>query len=175
MNSPKPAVFFDRDNTIIEDKIYLNDPDQIIYLPHAFESLKRIYNCGYEIIIVTNQSGVPRGLVQLPNLHEIHRRIRFEFAKHGVTIKGFYFAQFRVESNHWLRKPNPGMLLEAARDHNIDLKKSWMVGDRMTDVEAGKNAGTQTIFLHGTEEPTQNPKPDFIASDLTEVADQICI
>ena len=66
---PQKAVFLDRDNTIIEDKVYLNDPDQIVYLPGAFESLKSIAEAGYKIIIVTNQSGVPRGLVQIPNLN----------------------------------------------------------------------------------------------------------
>lgn len=171
---PQKAVFLDRDNTIIEDKVYLNDPDQIVYLPGAFESLKSIAEAGYKIIIVTNQSGVPRGLVQIPNLNEIHRRIRAEFARHAVDIAGFYYAQFLVESNHRLRKPNPGMLLEATNDHGIDLSQSWMVGDRMTDVEAGHRAGTRSIFLRGSEEPTSIPRrPEFVANDLYEVADFI--
>ena len=128
----------------------------------------------YKIIIVTNQSGVPRGLVQIPNLNEIHRRIRAEFARHAVDIAGFYYAQFLVESNHRLRKPNPGMLLEATNDHGIDLSQSWMVGDRMTDVEAGHRAGTRSIFLRGSEEPTSIPRrPEFVANDLYEVADFI--
>ncbi len=90
----KPAVFFDRDNTLIVDKIYLNDVTQVQYLPHVFNSLKRIRDAGYTIIVVTNQSGVAKGLVHLKNLHLIHQKIRADFAKNGIDIKGFYYAPF---------------------------------------------------------------------------------
>ena len=99
------TVFFDRDGTLIIDKVYLNDPDAIEYLPGAFEALRRIRDAGFQMIIVTNQSGIARGLVTLKNLDEIHRRIGDEFARHGVFFKGFYYATYSVESNHFMRKP----------------------------------------------------------------------
>ena len=172
MSNKNKAVFFDRDNTLIVDHVYLNDPDQITYLPGAVDCLRKIYHAGYKIIVVTNQSGVPRGLVELKNLREIHRRMAAHFHRHGVTIAGFYYAPFLPESGHFMRKPKPGMLREAAFDHNIDLAQSWMVGDRKTDVEAGQAAGTKTVFLCGTEPAdfTGQPSPDGIARTLPEVA-----
>lgn len=172
---PYPAAFFDRDNTLIEDRIYLNDPNDIHYLPGVFDSLHRVQNAGYKIIVVTNQSGIPRGLVELHNLHEIHRRIRADFALNGVHIDGFYYAPFLPKSGHPMRKPGTGMLVEAAFDHNIDLSQSWMVGDRMTDVEAGHRAGCQSIFLEGTEphETSIYAAAEFVAKTLPEVADFI--
>lgn len=147
----KKVVFLDRDGTLIIDKVYLNDPDQIEYLPGAFDALKRLKEAGFDFVIVTNQSGVARGIVQLENLDEIHRRMQVAYAEHGVDFLGFYYAPYSVESNHPLRKPNPGMLLAAAEEHGIDLQQSWMVGDRMTDVEAGRKAGCRTILLAGVE------------------------
>jgi histidinol-phosphate phosphatase family protein len=169
------AVFLDRDDTLIVDKVYLNDPDQIEYLPGVFDALRKLHDAGYALVIVTNQSGVARGLVTLENLAEIHRRITAEFAKHGITFVGIYYAPYSVESNHFLRKPNPGMLLDGARDHRLDLRRSWMVGDRMTDVEAGHRAGFQTVLLSGTEDPSKSDflAPTFVANGLIECADMI--
>lgn len=143
----KKAVFFDRDGTLIIDKIYLNDPDQIEYLPGVFTALRDLRDAGFVFFVVTNQSGVPRGHVTLKNLEEIHRRIRFAFAERGVDFLNFYSAPFPTDSNHLHRKPNPGMLLQAAQEYHIDLQRSWMIGDRMTDVEAGHRAGARSILL----------------------------
>ena len=149
----KKTIFFDRDGTLIVDKNYLNDPDQIEFLPDAFESLRRLRDAGFRLTVVTNQSGMARGLVTLRNLDLIHDRIAEEFARHGVFFSGFYYAPYLPESNHWMRKPNPGLLERAALDHGFDLSLSWMIGDRMTDVEAGHRAGTRTILLHGPDSP----------------------
>jgi len=166
------AVFLDRDGTIIIDKIYLNDPKQIEYLPKVFSALRRLRDLGYIFLIATNQSGVARGIVSLENLNRIHEIIRDDFSREGIEIAGFYYAPHSVESNHPLRKPNPGMLLEGARDFSVDLKQSYMIGDRMSDVEAGHRAGCQSILLKGTENPEdfQFAKPDFLADDLEAAA-----
>lgn len=168
----RKAIFLDRDGTLIRDKIYLNDPDAIEYLPGVFSALRTLRDAGFVFVVVTNQSGVPRGLVQVKNLDEIHRRIRFAFAEHGVDFLNFYSAPFMTDFDHPFRKPNPGMLLEGARDYLLDLNSSWMIGDRMTDVEAGHRAGTKTILLQGTEIPEDSPfrPPSFIAKDLLEAA-----
>lgn len=172
LNGTHKAAFFDRDNTLIVDHVYLNDPDKIDYLPGAVDCLRAVADAGYKIIIVTNQSGVPKGLVELENLHEIHRRMEEYFSQRDIKITAFYYAPFLPESDHFMRKPKPGMLLEAAFDHSIELKNSWMVGDRRTDVVAGQAVGAKTIFLHGTEEPDfdQAMPPNGIAQNLHEVA-----
>lgn len=169
---PKKCVFFDRDGTLIIDKVYLNDPDAIEYLPGAIEALRSLRDAGYEFVVVTNQSGVARGLVSVENLNEIHRRIEGEFARGGVFFRGFYSAPFSVESQHWMRKPNPGMLEAAARDHDLDLPRSWMVGDRMTDAEAGRRAGTRTLILEGLDDPdfANYPPATLRADGLIEAA-----
>ena len=170
----KKTVFFDRDGTLIIDKVYLNDPEQIIYLPGVFEALGQLRDAGFQFVIVTNQSGVPRGLVTIENLNEIHRRIEAEFAKHGIHFVGIYYAPHTVESNHELRKPNAGMLLEAARDHHVDLPQSWIVGDRLTDAEAGHRAGCRSIFLEGYEPITPtSTQPTHSVKDILGAAHAI--
>lgn len=171
----KKAVFFDRDGTLIEDKVYLNDPDNIIYLPGVFDCLAQIQNQGFTIIVVTNQSGIPRGLVDVKNLHLIHEKMDKEFKKHGVSIATFLYAPYMVETNHFYRKPNPGMLLDGALRNEILLKESWMVGDRMTDVEAGHRAGTRSILLGDLEDPQgfEYEPPEAHVHSLLEVANFI--
>ena len=168
----KKVVFFDRDGTLIIDKIYLNDPEAIEYLPGVFEGMKLLKEKGYEFIVVTNQSGVPRGLVELDNLHQIHKNIREDFAKEDIEILDFYYAPYLVESNHHMRKPNPGMLEEGIKNFDVDISQSWMVGDRMTDVEAGHRAGMKSVFLKGTEDPAHSdfPSAEFIAENFMELA-----
>ena len=167
------AVFLDRDGTIIVDKVYLNDPDQIEFLPNAFEGLKAFKEMGFKLYIATNQSGVPRGKVTLENLHEIHRRIGEKCKQHGITIEKFYYAPYMTDSNHPMRKPNSGMLLEAHKDFGVDFKNSWMIGDKMVDVQAGHGAGARSILLTTSkEDPTKSEfaPPEYIANDLLDCA-----
>jgi len=168
----KKTVFFDRDGTLIIDKIYLNDPDQIVYLEGVFQALQDLRDAGFQFVVVTNQSGVARGLVTLDNLHEIHRRIAAEFARHAIRFAGFYYAPYSVESNHEMRKPNPGMLLAAHEEHGIDFSRSWMVGDRGSDIVAGHRAGCRTVLLDGIEsaETIAEIKPHFVARTILEAA-----
>jgi histidinol-phosphate phosphatase family protein len=154
----KKAIFLDRDGTLIVDKIYLNDPDQIEYLPGVFEALKQLRDAGYIFLIVTNQSGIPRGLVSIENLNEIHRRMRVAFAEHGVDLLEFYYAPYLTDTDHPMRKPNPGMIQQGVRDYNIDIKKSWMIGDRMVDIEAGHRAQAKTIMVGSREKAKDFPE-----------------
>jgi histidinol-phosphate phosphatase family protein len=171
----KKAVFFDRDGTLIVDRAYLNDPDAIEYLPNVFAPLKRLRDAGFYFVVVTNQSGVPRGLVTLKNLAEIHRRIRFSFAEHGVDFLDFYFAPYHTDHDHLFRKPNPGMLLQAAQEYHIDLGRSWMIGDKMTDVEAGHRAGTKTVLFNSPDGPDVGgfAPPCTVLKTMSDVADFI--
>ena len=171
----RKVIFLDRDGTLIVDKIYLNDPSAIEYLPGVFQGLRALRDCGFQFIVATNQSGVPRGLVSLKNLHEIHRRIRGEMSRQGIDFLQFYYAPFLTDDRHPMRKPNPGMLNCGVRDFNVDKVHSWMIGDRMTDVEAGRRAGMDSVFLKGTEDPHLSPylSADFVANDFLEAVDFI--
>ena len=166
------AIILDRDGTIIIDKVYLNDPNQIEYLPRSFAALQMLRDAGYTFFIATNQSGVARGIVEIGNLYEIHRRIRADFCRHGVDILGFYYAPYMTDTDHYMRKPNPGMLFAAATDFNIDLRASWMIGDRLTDVEAGHRAGCKTVLLESSDkpDPARFRPPEIVAADLFEAA-----
>ena len=174
MNLKNKTIFLDRDGTLIIDKVYLNDPDQIEYLPDVFEALRLLRDDGFQFVVVTNQSGIARRLVTMENLDETHRRIQAEFSKHGVHFKGFYYAPYSVESNHPIRKPHPGMLLRGALDHNADLVSSWMIGDRISDIVAGSRAGCRTVLLAGTEAVDSNSpsesQPTLVTNGLLEAA-----
>jgi len=172
----KPAVLLDRDGTLIVDRIYLNDPNKIEYLPGVFQALRLLRDRGFAFSVVTNQSGVPRGLVDVRNLEEIHRRIQAQFASEGVDILSFHSAPYMTDFAHPARKPNPGMLLEAAQWYNYDLTKSWMVGDRLTDVEAGHRAGARSALVGTSPGPASEERfrpPEIHAPNLLEVAQEI--
>jgi D-glycero-D-manno-heptose 1,7-bisphosphate phosphatase len=171
----KKAVFFDRDGTLIVDKVYLNNPELIEYLPGVFDALRSLRDDGFSLVIVTNQSGVARGIVSIGNLDEIHRRMTERFALEGITFEGIYYAPHAPDSDHEMRKPNPGMLLTAAKEHGIDLSLSWMVGDRMSDVEAGHRAGCRSVLLTHCEQPSASNflPPTATAANLQEMASTI--
>ncbi len=169
------AVFLDRDGTLIVDKIYLNDVDKIQYLEGTFEGLKILSDLGFKFFVVTNQSGLARGIVQIENLDKIHAKIKDDFAREGIIISRFYYAPHMTDSGHFSRKPNPGMLKYADYDYGIDFKNSWMIGDRMLDVEAGHRAGCRSIILEGTEkvEESNFKPPEYIAKNLLDAANFI--
>lgn len=167
----RKAVFFDRDGTLIVDKIYLNDPGQIEYLPDVFTALRLLRDQGFVFCVATNQSGVARGIVQIETLYKIHEIMRADFAREGIDILGFYYAPYMTDTNHPMRKPNPGMLLAGARDFNLDLGASWMVGDRMVDVEAGHRAGCKAAVVGSTEAIADGSTgPELKAAGLLEIA-----
>lgn len=155
----KKTIFLDRDGTLIIDRVYLNDPAQIEYLPGVFTALAALRDAGFQFVIATNQSGVAKGIITLDNLTKIHELICAEFARHGISFAGIYYAPYTSETNHPMRKPNPGMLEQAAIDVHADLPRSWMIGDRMTDVECGRRAGARGILLAGMETPADSPFP----------------
>ena len=166
------VVFLDRDGTLIEDRHYLNHVSEICYLPHTFEALRIFRDMDYQFIVVTNQSGIPRGLVDLSSMHSIHEEIAEEGRRQGVEILHFYYAPFMPDTNHEWRKPKPGMLKEAQKDFQVDMAKSWMIGDRMTDVEAGRRAGVRSILLGHLDSPetSEFSPPDGHVQSLLEAA-----
>ncbi len=170
----KKAIFLDRDGTIIFDKNYLNDPGLIDYVPNVFEAFKLWQNNGFCFVVVTNQSGIHKGIVKEENVAKIHQKIAHRFLDNQTPILEFYYAPFAANSDHPMRKPNPGMLLEAAKKYKIDLTQSWMVGDKMSDVEAGHRAGCRSIlYTHQSKEDPTNSSyipAEIIADDLLAAA-----
>jgi D,D-heptose 1,7-bisphosphate phosphatase len=178
------AIFLDRDNTIIEDPGYINNPDQVKLLEGAPEALSSLKALGYKLVVVSNQSGVARGIVTEEVLGQIHKRLGQLLAEKGVSLDRRYYCPYHIDGvipkyrkdSDW-RKPNPGMFLAASRDMDIDLKESWMVGDTTGDIEAGARAGCRTIMLAGRthEQKLQPgaPAPDYRAVNLKEVVNII--
>lgn len=171
------AVFFDRDDTLIEDPGYLNDPEAVRPLPGAPEAVRTLREAGYQIIVATNQSGLARGLIDEPTLERVHERMRQLFAEQGAAIDAIYYCpylegpeatveQYRRPSD--LRKPAPGMFLRAARERNIDLSASWAIGDSDRDTLAGLAAGCRTIQLVREGRPAPTARADYRAATLDE-------
>jgi D-glycero-D-manno-heptose 1,7-bisphosphate phosphatase len=176
------AVFFDRDGTLVHDPGYINHPDQVHLLDGAAEAVKELALLGYKTVVVSNQSGVARGIIPLEMLEPIHDRLRELLAARGAVLDGIYFCpyhpdgvvpEYRKESD-W-RKPQPGMLLAAAREMDIDLTQSWMVGDNERDIEAGRRAGCRTILIRATPSQGLLPKvrPDHVAVNMKEAVNLI--
>lgn len=169
----KKAIILDRDGTIIIDKVYLNDVSKIEYMTQVFEGLKKMKDMGFDFVVATNQSGVARGIVSLENLDLIHQKIQSDLLERGLEIQKFYFAPYSVESNHPMRKPNPGMLLTAQQELGLDLKQCFMIGDRDTDILAGQAAGCKAIYLDHSFALPAGIKPDYVCSNLMQAADWI--
>jgi D-glycero-D-manno-heptose 1,7-bisphosphate phosphatase len=174
------AIFFDRDDTLIEDPGYINSPEQVKLLTGVPRALIELKALGYKLIVVTNQSAVARGIVTEKVLGDIHKRLERLLAKKNAYLDGIYYCpyhpdgvvkKYRQESE--LRKPNPGMLLKAAEEMDLDLDESWCVGNSATDIEAGLRAGCKTILIDIPSRQLQlkpgEPRPDFKAINMKEV------
>ncbi len=143
----KRAVFFDRDGTVVYDTGYLRSPSLIRFCPGAIRALYRLRRQGYALVLVSNQSGVGRGRISPADAQHVHDAIIKQLSKSKVKLDGAYYCFHAPKVNCDCRKPSPQLLLRAADDLNIDLKGSFMIGDRLSDVEAGKRAGCFTILL----------------------------
>ncbi len=148
------AIFLDRDETLIEDPGYINNPEQVKLLDGVPEALIELKALGYKLVVATNQSAVARGIVTEKVLGEIHDRLRQLLSRKNAFLDGIYYCpyhpdgvvpKYRKESD--CRKPNPGMLHQAATEMDIDLGQSWCLGNSLQDVEAGRRAGCRTILI----------------------------
>jgi len=178
------AIFLDRDGTLIEDPGYLNDPEQVKLLEGVAEALAELRTMGYKLIVVSNQSAVARGLVTEKVLDEIHNRLNQLLAAKQVHLDRIYYCpyhpdgvigKYRKDSD--LRKPNPGMLLTAADEIDIDLSDSWLIGNSNSDIEAGLRAGCKTILINRSldykqSQPNQ-PSPDYKGVNIKEAVNII--
>ena len=179
----RPAVFLDRDGTIIEDVGFLRDLSQVDVLPWAAEAIRQVNDAGFAVVVITNQSGVARGYFDEAHVRATHRAIDAALAPHGARIDAYYYCPHYPKSSdpHYgvdcdCRKPASGLLRRAAADLGIDVNQSWMVGDWWRDVQAGIGAGTRTILIRTGRStahrpaPPDAPRPDAILNDLMEAA-----
>lgn len=177
------AVFLDRDNTLIENESDLGDPDAVCLCDGVADGLKALRNAGFRLVVVTNQGGVARGKFSEADVDAVHRRIAclVDGSVEGTDlIDGFYYCPFHpvaeVEAyrrEHPWRKPNPGMLLQAARDMGLDLRRSWMVGDQPRDIEAGRRAGCRTAMIRCDGAAASEVRPDVAAQTFSDAVEQI--
>lgn len=178
------AIFLDRDGTLIPDRNYISDPEEVELLRGSAEAVRRFCDAGYLVVLASNQSGIARGLFDEEALDDVHARLQDLLADEGAALDGAYYCPYldgpeaTVEAyrrDSELRKPKPGMLLQAARELNIDLKRSWMIGDSPTDALAGTRSGCRTILLdngHGNLDDL-DVKVTHTAANLAEAADLI--
>jgi len=182
----RPAVFLDRDGTIIRESDYLRRPEQVRLLPHAADALHRLQEAGFALVVVTNQSGVARGLLTEVDLAQVHDLLRSRLARRGVQLDAVYYCPHHPEAARpeyrrtcTCRKPSPGLLLQAAEHLDLDLAHSFAVGDSARDLAAGRAAGCRTVLVRTgygrrTEAEAGPDLPaDHIADSISDAADWI--
>ena len=178
------AVFLDRDGTINEEVGYLSRLEQLKIFPSSAAAIRILNQRNIPVIVVTNQSGVARGYFKEDFVHEVHELLQKQLGIADAHIDAFYYCPHHPTEGHSpylqicsCRKPEVGMLLQAARDLHLDLSRSYMVGDMMKDVLAGKKAGTKSILVmtgYGAgEKPDEDLFPDYTAPDLLAAVDWI--
>lgn len=143
----KKAVFLDRDGTLIEDRGYMKSTDPIVFLPGIIEALQKLTEMQYELVVVSNQSGIGRGLVSENDVLCINKMLSHLLGPFGIQIAAFYFCPHHPDDNCECRKPKPGMLLRALKERGIDRSQSFMVGDKLSDAEAGIAAGITPVLI----------------------------
>ncbi|HEU5247947.1 MAG TPA: HAD family hydrolase [Candidatus Udaeobacter sp.] len=168
-NELSAAVFVDRDGTIIEDADYCSHPQQVKVFAGVPEALRRLKSHGFKLIIITNQSGIGRGFFTVDEYRSVESEVSRQLG-HGL-IDATYFCSDVPGQHSSHRKPSPGMILQAKREHQIDLARSFFIGDKEIDVECGRNAGVRTIRVQtGFDRDIAGSAADWTAKDLPAAA-----
>src|SRR5881296_563011 len=164
-----PAVFIDRDGTIMQDADYCSDPQQVKIFPRVAEALRRLKSNGFKLIVITNQSGIGRGFFTVEQYRAVEAEVLRQLG--DGLIDATYFCPDVPGQHSHSRKPAPGMIVEATREHEIDLARSFLIGDKEVDAECGRNAGVRTIRVQtGFQRETTGTIADWVATDLVEAA-----
>jgi D-glycero-D-manno-heptose 1,7-bisphosphate phosphatase len=174
------AVFLDRDGTVSEEVGYIFDVSRYRIFPWTADAIRRLNDSGMKVALATNQSGIERGYFRQEMVHRAHDHLRAKLGQSGARLDAAYFCPHHPNSGCSCRKPRPGMLLRGQAELDVDLKCSYMVGDRYGDVRAGNAAGATTVLVltgNGREEheryKSEEVQPDLIAEDLAEAVDLI--
>ena len=178
--NPQSAIFIDRDGTLNEDIGYVSSPDQLTLYPWAAEAVRLINKAELKAIVITNQSGIARGIYTEETLNAIHQKMIEELAMQGAKLDGVYYcphhpkigdARYRIECD--CRKPKTGMLDRAAREQDIDLSRSFVIGDKASDINLALNAGARAaLVMTGYGRDTQ-AHPDLFPCEPTFVAETL--
>jgi D-glycero-D-manno-heptose 1,7-bisphosphate phosphatase len=167
-------VILDRDGTIIEERHYLSDPSQVRLLPGTAEGLRQLRKMGLGLVVITNQSGVGRGLFEQARLNHIHQLMRALLAAEEVSLDGIYVCPHLPEDDCQCRKPRSGLLEKAAQAMNFAPQECFVIGDKASDIELGKRVNATTFLVrtgYGNQEVRANRcDPDYIVDDLREAA-----
>jgi D-glycero-D-manno-heptose 1,7-bisphosphate phosphatase len=177
---PVPAVFLDRDGTLIEEREYLSKPEGVVLYPGVGPALRRLMDGGFKLVIVTNQSGIGRGYYTEAEMHRVNDRLLELLATGGVHIDKIYFAPEAPDQPSRGRKPSPQFLFDARDEFGIDLEQSYIIGDKLIDLECGWNAGVRQAILvrTGYGKGFEQKQPEAVAcawvvDDLVEAAERI--
>ncbi|GAG34329.1 unnamed protein product, partial [marine sediment metagenome] len=168
------AVFLDRDGTMAKDVPYCRRPEDFEFLSNTAKAVRLLNEHGFKVIVVTNQSGIARGYFTEETLTEIHQKMKEELAMEGAKVDGIYYCPHHPNDNCDCRKPKPKLVFQAAKEHDIDLEHSFVVGDLQMDIDLGKAVGCRSILIGNS--PLADEKkamPDAIAIDLLEAAHTI--
>jgi len=168
-NELSAAVFIDRDGTIIEDADYCSQPKQVKVFPDVPQALRRLISNGFKLIVITNQSGIGRGFFTVDEYRSVESEVSRQLG-HGLIAATYFCPDVPGQiSSH--RKPSPGMILQAKRDHQIDLTRSFFIGDKEIDVECGRNAGVRTIRVQtGFDRDIAGSAADWTAKNFSAAA-----
>ena len=171
----RSAIFLDRDGIIIHDTGYLSNPSKVSLIPDVIEALKKLKNNGFLLVIISNQSGVGRGYFSEADLKFVHKKMLKLLEVNGIYIDGSYYCKHAPWMHCNCRKPNPNMLYKAAEDLGIDMSNSYMVGDKLSDVIAGLNAGCKTILIRKNNDRIEynEEKPNIIFPNLLSASEWI--
>jgi len=167
-----PAVFVDRDGTIMHDADYCSDPKQVHIFGGAAAALRRLKRAGYKIIVITNQSGIGRGFFTEKEYRAVEAEVSRQLGDNLIDVT--YFCPDAPGKPSKCRKPAPGMVLEAAGDHDVDLSRSFLIGDKEIDAECARNAGVRGIRVRtGFDKMTDGSCADWVAEDVAAAAEII--
>ena len=168
------AIFLDRDGTLIEEKNYLHRPEDVVLFSGVGLALRRLQDAGFKLVIVSNQSGVGRGYFTLEDVDKVNARLLADLARDGVVIDKIYLAPEAPDQPSRGRKPSPQFLFDARDELGIDLASSYMVGDKLIDLECGWNAGTRKSLLvrtgYGAKEEKKSAEKVASAVVLDDLA-----
>ncbi len=173
----RPYALIDRDGTINVERNYLSHPDQLELLPGVAKGLRLLADMGLGLVVITNQSGIARGYFTPERLEDVHQRLREILEGEGIRIDGIYVCPHGPDSDCACRKPASGLALQAAADHGIDLKRSFVIGDKAADVELGQAVGATSILVrtgYGREHEAKC-RPDHVCDDVLAAARLIAL
>jgi D-glycero-D-manno-heptose 1,7-bisphosphate phosphatase len=179
-HAKRPAIFIDRDGTLIADKDYLHKPEEVEFVEGAIAALKRAMEAGFEIVMVTNQSGIGRGYFTMDDVNTVHEHIAREMSAQQVSMLHVYVAPEAPDAPSRGRKPSPQFLFDARDTYDLDLGRSYMIGDKLIDLECGWNAGVRKSILVRTgyganleKEEKAQLRDAIVVDDLCDAIDWI--